>query len=39
MCKTPGKMHMHDIVNIDTIIFEMLGDRGLLYGFRGPKYS
>ena len=25
MCKTPSKMHIHDIVKIDTIVFEIVG--------------
>ena len=25
MPKTPGKMHMYDIVKIDTIVFEIVG--------------
>ena len=26
MHKTPSKMHMYDIVNIDTIVFEIAGE-------------
>ena len=26
MPKTPGKMHMYDMVNIDTIVFEIVGE-------------
>ena len=29
MPKTPGKMHMYDMVKIDTIVFEIVGG-GLL---------
>ena len=29
MLKTPGKMHMYDMVKIDTIVFEIVGG-GLL---------
>ena len=25
MPKTPGKMHMYDMVKIDTIVFEIVG--------------
>ena len=28
MSKTPGKMHMYDMVKIDTIIFEIVGGGG-----------
>ena len=28
MPKTPGKMHMYDMVNIDTTVFEILGGVG-----------
>ena len=28
MPKTPGKMHMYDMVKIDTIVFEILGGGG-----------
>ena len=28
MCETPGKMHMHDMVKIDTIVFEIVGGGG-----------
>ena len=27
---TPSKMHMNDMVTIDTIIFEIVGEKGLL---------
>ena len=30
MPKTPGKMHMYDMVKIDTIVFEIIGGGGLL---------
>ena len=30
MPKTPGKMHMYDMVKIDTIVFEFVGGGGLL---------
>ena len=29
MCETPSKMHMHDKLKIDTIVFEIVG-RGAL---------
>ena len=29
MCKTPGKMHMYDMVKNDTIVFEILGVGGI----------
>ena len=25
MCQTPGQMHMHNMVTIDTIVFEIVG--------------
>ena len=28
MTKTPGKMHMYDMVKIDTIVFEIVGGGG-----------
>ena len=28
MPKTPGKMHMYDMVKIDTIFFEIVGGGG-----------
>ena len=28
MPKTPGKMHMYDMVKIDTIVFEIVGEGG-----------
>ena len=28
MPKTPGKIHMYDIVKIDTIVFEIVGGGG-----------
>ena len=28
MPKTPGKMHMYDMVKIDTIVFDILGGGG-----------
>ena len=28
MSKTPGKMHMYDMVKIDTIVFEIVGGGG-----------
>ena len=28
MPKTPGKIHMYDMVKIDTIVFEILGGGG-----------
>ena len=28
MPKTPGKMHMYDIVKVDTIVFEIVGGGG-----------
>ena len=28
MPKTPSKMHMYDVVKIDTIVFEILGGGG-----------
>ena len=28
MPKTPGKMHMYDMVNIDRIVFEIVGGGG-----------
>ena len=28
MPKTPGKMHMYDMVKIDTIVFEIIGGGG-----------
>ena len=28
MPKTPGKMHMHDMVKINTIVFEIVGGGG-----------
>ena len=28
MLKTPGKMHMNDMVKIDTIVFEIVGGGG-----------
>ena len=28
MNKTPGKMHMYDIVKIDTIVFEIVWEGG-----------
>ena len=30
MPKTPGKIHMYDMVKIDTIVFEIVGGGGLL---------
>ena len=33
MPKTPGKIHMYDMVKIDTIVFEIVG-RGV--AFRAP---
>ena len=30
MHKTPGEMHMYDMVKIDTIVFEIVGGGGLL---------
>ena len=30
MPETPGKMHMYDMVKIDTIVFEIVGGGGLL---------
>ena len=30
MPETPGKIHMHDMVKIDTIVFEIVGGGGLL---------
>ena len=27
MCETSGKMHMYDMVKIDTTVFEFLGGR------------
>ena len=30
MPKTPGKMHMYDMVKIDTIVFEIVGGGVLL---------
>ena len=29
MCKKPGKMYMHDMVKIDTIVFEIVGGGGV----------
>ena len=29
MRQTPGKMHMHDMVTIDTIFFEIVGGGGV----------
>ena len=34
MPKTPGKIHMYDIVNIDTIVFEIVGGT-----FKAPPRS
>ena len=28
MPKTPGKIHMYDLVKIDTIVFEIVGGGG-----------
>ena len=28
MCETPSTMHMHGIVKIDTIVFEIVGGGG-----------
>ena len=28
MRQTPGPMHMHDMVTIDTIVFEIVGGEG-----------
>ena len=28
MSKTPGKIHMYDMVKIDTIVFEIVGGGG-----------
>ena len=28
MPKTPGKIHMYDMVKIDTIVFEIIGGGG-----------
>ena len=28
MRQTPGQMHMHDIVTIDIIVFEIVGEGG-----------
>ena len=33
MPKTPGKMHMYDMVKIDTIVFEIVGGGG---AFKAP---
>ena len=33
MPKTPGKMHMYDMVKIDTIVFEIVGGGG---AFKDP---
>ena len=30
MTKTPGKMHMYDVVKIDIIVFEIVGGGDLL---------
>ena len=30
MPKTPDKMHMYDMLKIDTIVFEIVGGAGLL---------
>ena len=30
MCKTPSKMHLHDMVTIDTIVFEIVVGEGWL---------
>ena len=30
MPKTPDKYHMYDMVKIDTIVFEIVGEGGLL---------
>ena len=31
MCKTPNKMHINDMVKIDTIVFEIVGGGGLSF--------
>ena len=33
MPKTPGKIHMYDMVKIDTIVFEIVGGGG---AFKAP---
>ena len=33
MPRTPGKMHMYDMVKIDTIVFEIVGGGG---AFKAP---
>ena len=33
MPETPGKMHMYDIVKIDTIVFEIVGG----WAFKAPS--
>ena len=35
MPKTPGKIHMYDMVKIDTIVFEIVWG-GLLKPFKAP---
>ena len=32
MSKTPGKMHMYDMVKIDTIVFEIVEGGGIVGG-------
>ena len=33
MSKTPGKMHMYDMVKIETMVFEIVGGEG---AFKAP---
>ena len=36
MCQTPGQMHMHDMVTIDTIVFEIVGGGE---AFKAPRIA
>ena len=36
MPETPGKMHMYDMVKIDTIVFEIVGGGGGGGAFNDP---
>ena len=36
MPKTPGKMHMYDMVKIDAIVFEIVGGGGWAFNLPPP---